>query len=51
MAKATEIAGRFPRLRARLIEAPTDYAAAPDDTFAFGLNVILGLAAGIVKDA
>jgi AcrR family transcriptional regulator len=42
MAEAREIAAQFPRLRARLdTTAATDYAAAPDNTFEFGLNAIL----------
>ncbi|MEU4539420.1 TetR/AcrR family transcriptional regulator [Streptosporangium sp. NPDC023825] len=42
MAKATEVAMGFPRLRTRL-ETPTatDYTAAPDRTFEFGLQVLL----------
>jgi AcrR family transcriptional regulator len=46
MAKATEIAARFPRLRARLDNAAADYASAPKGSFEFGLRAILdGLAA------
>ncbi|WP_037605914.1 TetR/AcrR family transcriptional regulator [Streptacidiphilus rugosus] len=42
MARATEVASRFPRLRARLeTAAATGYAEAPDDSFAFGLRAIL----------
>ena len=41
MAKAREIATQFPRLRARLGTAAADYAAAPEDTFEFGLRAIL----------
>ncbi|SDK78868.1 TetR/AcrR family transcriptional regulator [Nonomuraea jiangxiensis] len=42
MAQAMEIAERFPRLRARLgTTAATDYAAAPDNSFEFGLRAIL----------
>jgi hypothetical protein len=41
MAKAGEIAAQFPRLRARLGTAAADYAAAPDNTFEFGLQAIL----------
>jgi hypothetical protein len=46
MTKAQEIAMGYPRLRARLgISAAGDYAAAPDDTFEFGLQALLyGLA-------
>ena len=47
LAKATEIAAQFPRLRARLGNAAAaDYAAAPEGSFEFGLRAILdGLAA------
>ena len=41
MAKATEIAKQFPRLRARLDSAAADYAAAPEGSFEFGLRAIL----------
>jgi AcrR family transcriptional regulator len=42
MAKAQEIAMRYPRLRARLeTPAAADYAAAPDDAFEFGLQALL----------
>ncbi len=41
MAKAGEIAAGFPRLRARFETAAVDYAAAPDNTFEFGLQAIL----------
>jgi AcrR family transcriptional regulator len=41
MAKASEIAAQFPRLRARLGTPAADYAAAPDDSFEFGIQVIL----------
>ncbi|GGT53917.1 TetR/AcrR family transcriptional regulator [Streptomyces purpureus] len=42
LAEATEIARGYPRLRARIESASgTDYNAAPDNTFAFGLNAIL----------
>ena len=40
MDRAREIAVRFPRLRARL-DAPRSYAAAPENTFEFGLDAIL----------
>jgi hypothetical protein len=44
--QARQIAIAFPRLRARLETAAADYAAAPLDSFEFGLNAILdGLAA------
>lgn len=46
MAKAGEIAARFPRLRARLGTPAADYAGTPDGSFEFGLQAILdGLAA------
>jgi AcrR family transcriptional regulator len=41
IAEASEIAMRFPRLRARLETAAVDYGAAPDNTFEFGLHAIL----------
>ncbi|WP_406037540.1 TetR/AcrR family transcriptional regulator C-terminal domain-containing protein [Micromonospora sp. NBC_00898] len=42
MAKAHEIAMRYPRLRARLeTPAAASYAAAPDKAFEFGLQVLL----------
>ena len=41
MAKAREIAAQFPRLRARLETAVADYAAAPNNSFEFGLQAIL----------
>jgi AcrR family transcriptional regulator len=41
LAKASEIATRFPRLRARLDTAAADYGAAPDNSFEFGLQAIL----------
>ncbi|MGE7435808.1 TetR/AcrR family transcriptional regulator C-terminal domain-containing protein [Kitasatospora sp. NPDC001175] len=42
MTRATEIAMRFPRLRERLdTTAATDYSAAPDSSFEFGLQAIL----------
>jgi hypothetical protein len=40
--EAREIAMRYPRLRARLeTRAATQYAAAPDETFEFGLQALL----------
>ncbi len=49
MAKASEIATQFPRLRARLDTAAADYSAAPDNTFKFGLQAILdGLEAQLI---
>ena len=41
MAGAREIADRFPRLRARLDTAGAGYGASPEDSFEFGLQVIL----------
>jgi AcrR family transcriptional regulator len=41
MAKASEIAAQFPRLRARLGTTAAGYAAAPENTFEFGLHAIL----------
>ncbi|GAA2420650.1 TetR/AcrR family transcriptional regulator C-terminal domain-containing protein [Actinomadura vinacea] len=44
MAKASEIAAQFPRLQSRLDTAADrdiDYAAAPDDSFDFGLQALL----------
>jgi AcrR family transcriptional regulator len=42
MAKAQQIAMGYPRLRARLeTPAATDYAAAPDKAFEFGLHALL----------
>jgi AcrR family transcriptional regulator len=42
MAKAKELAAQFPRLRARLeTRAATEYGAAPENTFEFGLRAIL----------
>lgn len=41
IAKASEVAMKFPRLRARIEGAPDiDYAAAPDKSFEFGLQAI-----------
>jgi hypothetical protein len=41
MVEATDIAMRFPRLRARLEREPVgDYAAAPEKSFEFGLQAI-----------
>jgi AcrR family transcriptional regulator len=49
MAKASEIATQFPRLRARLETAAAEYGAAPDKTFEFGLQAILdGLEAQLI---
>ncbi|MGH2459259.1 MAG: TetR/AcrR family transcriptional regulator, partial [Chloroflexota bacterium] len=41
IARAREIATRFPRLRVRLDTAGADYAASPEGSFAFGLRAIL----------
>jgi AcrR family transcriptional regulator len=50
MTQATEIAAQFPRLRARLQTAAADYGAAPDNSFEFGLHVILdGLEAQLAR--
>jgi AcrR family transcriptional regulator len=52
MAKAREIAMQFPRLRTRLETAATDYGAAPDHSFEFGLQAILdGLEAHLTAAA
>ncbi len=49
MAKATQVATTFPRLRARLGTAAASYAAPPDNSFEFGLRAILdGVAAQLV---
>jgi AcrR family transcriptional regulator len=41
MARAVEIAGRYPRLRARLKTPSAEYAAAPAETFEYGLAALL----------
>lgn len=42
MAKAAEVAAQFPRLRTRLdVPAATEYNAAPEQTFEFGLQALL----------
>jgi AcrR family transcriptional regulator len=41
MARARQIAARFPPLRARLETAAADYGAAPENSFEFGLQAIL----------
>lgn len=53
MAKATEIGMRFPRLRQRLQgAADVGYAAAPDNTFQYGLTAILdGIEAQLPRPA
>lgn len=53
MTRATETAAQFPRLRERLgTRAASEYTAAPDDTFAFGLRSILdGFEARLTADA
>jgi AcrR family transcriptional regulator len=52
MKQAREIAARFPRLRARLDTPSAEYAAAPTETFEFGLNAILdGLEARLTAEA
>jgi AcrR family transcriptional regulator len=46
MARAKAVAAEFPRLRSRLDQPVADYAAAPPDSFEFGLTALLdGLAA------
>ena len=52
MARATETAAQFPRLRERLgTTAAAEYAAAPDDTFTFGLQSLLdGFEARLAAD-
>ncbi|MFE7934656.1 TetR/AcrR family transcriptional regulator [Streptomyces sp. NPDC057456] len=52
MTRATETAMQFPRLRERLgTTAATEYAAAPDNTFAFGLQSLLdGFEARLTAD-
>ncbi|WP_137978938.1 TetR/AcrR family transcriptional regulator C-terminal domain-containing protein [Streptomyces violaceusniger] len=52
MTQAQETAGQFPRLRKRLgTTAATEYAAAPDNTFTFGLQSILdGFEARLTAD-
>ncbi|MBA2811431.1 TetR/AcrR family transcriptional regulator [Streptomyces sp. KM273126] len=52
MTRATETATQFPRLRERLgTTAATEYAAAPDNTFAFGLQSLLdGFDARLIAD-
>ncbi|MEV6591645.1 TetR/AcrR family transcriptional regulator [Streptomyces acidicola] len=52
MTRATETAMQFPRLRERLgTTAATEYAAAPDNTFAFGLHSLLdGFDARLIAD-
>ncbi|WP_262704445.1 MULTISPECIES: TetR/AcrR family transcriptional regulator [Streptomyces] len=52
LTQAQETAMRFPRLRERLgTTAATEYAAAPDDTFTFGLQSILdGFEARLTAD-
>jgi len=41
LAKATQIAAQYPRLRARLDAATSDYGATPRGSFEFGLQAIL----------
>jgi hypothetical protein len=50
VAKATQTATQFPRLRARLDYASADYGAAPEGSFEFGLRAILdGLEAQLTR--
>jgi AcrR family transcriptional regulator len=52
MAKASEIARQFPRLRARLETPSAAYAAAPEHSFEFGLQAILdGLEAQLMAQS
>jgi len=49
-AQAREIAAQFPHLRNRIATAPTEYAAVPEQSFEFGLLVILdGLEARVAS--
>src|SRR5947209_4809582 len=49
-AQAREIAAQFPHLRARIATASTEYAAVPEQSFEFGLLVILdGLEARVAS--
>jgi AcrR family transcriptional regulator len=49
VAKASQIAADFPRLRARIQSSAANYAAAPDNSFEFGLQAILdGLQAQLI---
>jgi AcrR family transcriptional regulator len=49
LAKAREIATRFPRLRVRVDTSAAEYAAAPEHSFEFGLQAVLdGLEAQLV---
>jgi AcrR family transcriptional regulator len=41
MARASQIAAQFPRLRTRLHTRKAGYGAAPDNTFEFGLRTVL----------
>ncbi|MFJ9713613.1 TetR/AcrR family transcriptional regulator C-terminal domain-containing protein, partial [Streptomyces sp. NPDC101234] len=52
MTRATETAMQFPRLRERLdTMAATEYGAAPDNTFAFGIQSLLdGFEARLAAD-
>jgi AcrR family transcriptional regulator len=52
IAKASQIAAQFPRLRTRLGTASADYGAAPEGSFEFGLQAILdGLGARLTGAA
>jgi AcrR family transcriptional regulator len=42
MAKARAVAEQYPRLRDRRATATADYGAAPENSFEFGLNALLG---------
>lgn len=41
MAKAGDVAGRFPRLRSRLETPAAQFGSAPEDTFDYGLRTLL----------
>lgn len=50
MARAREIAAQFPHLRARIGTTAVEYAAAPEESFEFGLEAVLdGLEAKVVS--
>ncbi len=50
LAKASEIAAKFPRLRSRLDAPAAEYGAAPEGSFEFGLHAVLdGLEARLMS--
>lgn len=52
LARASEIASRYPRLRSRLDSAASGYGAAPENAFEFGLQTVLdGLDAQLVDSS